>query len=296
MNSDKYSINEQVKKVYMDSQKYSVLMSVYKNENADYLRMSMNSMWSQTVSPDDFVLICDGPLTDELDRVIDDMITEHPDVLRVIRFEKNRGLGTALKEGVQLCRNELIARMDSDDISRKDRCEKQLAILNAHKEIAVVGGHVAEFMDTDEKGMPSEILSVRAVPETSEEIFEFAKKRNPFNHPTVMYRKQDVLNAGNYMDVRYIQDYYLWIHMLLNGSKGYNIQEPLVWMRVSPDLYKRRSGRLYRQIQINLFRYMKDNKFITQSQYLTATVLRSLSSVAPNWLRRSLFNNILRKH
>ena len=283
-------------KASMDSVKYSVLMSVYKNEKADYLRMSMNSMWTQTVEPDEFVLICDGKLTDELDQVITEMEKDHPEKLRVIRHEKNRGLGMALQEGVQLCRNELIARMDSDDIAMKDRCEKELAVFAKKPELSIVGGFIEEFKDVNENGYPSETLTVRAVPETAEEIYEFAKKRNPFNHPTVMYRKSDVLRAGNYSDVRYMQDYYLWVHMLMEGEKGYNIQEPLVWMRVSGDLYKRRSGKLYRDIQIDLFRYMKEKGYITNIQYLSSVAIRSVSSVAPNWLRRMMFNRVLRKH
>ena len=283
-------------KASMDSVKYSVLMSVYKNEKADYLRMSMNSMWTQTVEPDEFVLICDGKLTDELDQVITEMEKDHPEKLRVIRHEKNRGLGMALQEGVQLCRNELIARMDSDDIAMKDRCEKELAVFAKKPEISIVGGFIEEFKDVNENGYPSETLTVRAVPETAEEIYEFAKKRNPFNHPTVMYKKSDVLRAGNYSDVRYMQDYYLWVHMLMEGEKGYNIQEPLVWMRVSGDLYKRRSGKLYRDIQIDLFRYMKEKGYITNIQYLSSVAIRSVSSVAPNWLRRMMFNRVLRKH
>lgn len=283
-------------KASMDSEKYSVLMSVYKNEKADYLRMSMNSMWTQTVEPDEFVLICDGKLTDELDQVITEMEKDHPEKLRVIRHEKNRGLGMALQEGVQLCRNELIARMDSDDIAMKDRCEKELAVFAKKPELSIVGGFIEEFKDVNENGYPSKTLTVRAVPETAEEIYEFAKKRNPFNHPTVMYKKSDVLRAGNYSDVRYMQDYYLWVHMLMEGEKGYNIQEPLVWMRVSGDLYKRRSGKLYRDIQIDLFRYMKEKGYITNIQYLSSVAIRSVSSVAPNWLRRMMFNRVLRKH
>lgn len=98
---------------------YSVLMSVYHGEKAEYLRLSANSILSQTVPTNDFVLMCDGPLTEELDAVIEDLLREHSDVLHVIRLEENRGLGDALNAGIQYCKNELIARMDSDDIDQK---------------------------------------------------------------------------------------------------------------------------------------------------------------------------------
>ena len=273
---------------------YSVLMSVYKSEKAEYLRIAMNSMWNQTVPTNDFVLICDGPLTDELDAVIEEMRSTHPDTLHVIRFEKNGGLGHALQVGVKECENEIIARMDSDDISRPERCEKELTVLSAHSELSIVGSVIEEFTEIEPgSSAPTVINSRRVVPENPEEIMEFCKQRNPFNHPSVMYRKADVLAAGNYQDVRYMQDYYLWTHMLIAGFKGYNIQEPLVWMRADRNLFKRRSGKLYRDIQ--LFKYMKDQGFISNTQYIKSCVLRVGSSMAPNWLRQFMFKSVLRK-
>lgn len=280
----------------MSQEKYSVLMSVYKNEKAEFLRVAMDSMWNQTVPTNDFVLMCDGPLTPELDAVIAEMQAAHPDTLRVIRFKKNRGLGYALRVGVLECRNELIARMDSDDISRQERCEKQLAVFEEKQEISVCGGFIEEFTEIEPGSMtPSAVISRRVVPENAEEIKEFAKTRTPFNHPSVMYKRSDVLAAGNYQDIRYIQDYYLWVHMLIGGAKGYNIQEPLVWMRADSNLYKRRSGKLYRKIQLDLFKYMKEQGFITRSQYLKSCALRIGSSAAPNGLRQVVFKKVLRK-
>lgn len=273
---------------------YSVLMSVYKNEKPDFLKTAMNSMWNQTVPPDDFVLMCDGPLTPELDSVIAMMEEAHPE-LRIIRFPENHGLGHALQVGVKECRNELIARMDSDDISRPERCEKELRVFENHPELAIVGSVIEEFTEIEpDSFVPSAINSKRVVPKTSEQIVEFAKKRNPFNHPAVMFRKSAVLASGNYQDVRYMQDYYLWTDMLIAGYKGYNIQEPLVYMRADSNLFKRRSGRLYRDIQLDLFKYMKDQCFITNGQYVKSCVLRVGSSMAPNWLRQFVFKKILR--
>ena len=209
-------------KVKCQNMNYSVLMSVYRKEKAEYLQIAMDSMWNQTAPTDDFVLICDGPLTEELDTVIFEMKEKHTDALNVIRFEKNMGLGRALQVGVNACKNELIARMDSDDISLPDRCEKELAFFETHPDVSIVGGVIEEFTDiTPGAFVPNEIKTKRVVPETAEEIALFAKKRNPFNHPSVMYCKEAVLAAGNYQDVRYMQDYYLWIHMLIAGFKGY---------------------------------------------------------------------------
>lgn len=271
-------------------QKYSVLMSVYAKEKPEYLRMSMQSIFDQTIPPNDFVLICDGPLTDALDAVIADMQIQYEQQLNVIRLDKNQGLGYALRYGIKQCKNDLVARMDSDDISRLDRCERELAIFEEDPSISIVGSVIAEFSDSIDN-----IESLRIVPEKHAEILKFAKMRSPFNHPSVMYRKSAVLAAGNYPEVRYMQDYYLWIEMLIDGVKGYNIQEPLVWMRADNNLFKRRSGKLYKDIQLNLLKYMKNQGFITTRQYMTSFLLRMASSMAPNWMRKFLYRKILRK-
>ena len=274
---------------------YSVLMSVYEKEKPEHLKIAMDSMWNQTIPTNDFVLICDGPLTQELDSVINEMEKKHKE-LHVIRFEANQGLGHALQIGVVECKNEIIARMDSDDISKPERCEKELKVLLHDRSLSICGSNIEEFTAIDEGSFtPREINSTRVVPEKQEEIISFSKRRNPFNHPSVMYRKMNVIRAGNYQNVRYMQDYYLWIHMLIAGCKGYNIQESLVYMRADNNLFKRRSGKLYRNIQLDLFRYMKENKYISNIEYVKSCLIRVLSSSAPNWLRKIVFKRILRR-
>ena len=273
-----------------DNYQYSVLMSVYHKENAEYLRTAMDSIWNQTIRTDDFVLVCDGPLNDELDAVIEAMRAAHPDTLHVVRLEKNGGLGNALNMGIKHCKHELVARMDSDDISRPDRCERQLKIFQTHPDISVVSGIVEEFTTST-----SEIEARRVPPETQEEIISFAKKRNPFNHPCVMYKKSAVEAAGGYQDFYLLEDYYLWIRMLQNGSTGYNLQEPLLWMRAGSDMYKRRAGWKYAKSQKALFKYMKDSGFISGSQYVQSVAVRTASSLTPNWLREFMFKTVMRK-
>ena len=268
---------------------YSVLMSVYVKEKAEYLQTAMDSIWAQTVPTDDFVLVCDGPLTAELDEVIRKMVQAHAE-LNVIRLSKNGGLGNALNAGMRHCRHELIARMDSDDISRPDRCERQLAVFRKHPEISVVSGVVEEFSES-----PERIEARRVLPETPEEIRAFAKKRNPFNHPCVMYRKSAVEASGGYQDFYLLEDYYLWIRMLQKGFSGYNLQEPLLWMRAGSEMYRRRAGWKYAASQRKLFRYMRDTGFIGMGPYVKSVTVRSLSSLTPNGLRKFLFKLFLRK-
>lgn len=268
---------------------YSVLMSVYYKEKPEYLKEAMNSIWEQTLPTNDFVLVCDGPLTDALDVVIKEMQLTHSGILQVIRLEKNVGLGNALNEGIKCCKNELVARMDSDDISRPDRCEKQVAVFMTKPEISLCSGIVEEFTDDREK-----IEVKRVIPETHAEILEFAKKRNPFNHPCIMYKKNDVIAAGDYQDFYLLEDYYLWVRMLLKGFQGYNIQEPLLWMRAGNELYKRRAGWMYAKSQHALFKYMKDNRFIDSRQYTCSLALRVGASLSPNWLRKIMYRLCVR--
>lgn len=172
--------------------KYSVLMSVYHKEKPEYLKQAIESIQAQALLTDDFVLVCDGPLNDALDGVIFAKQQEMGTVLNVVRLAKNGGLGNALNEGIKHCKNELIARMDSDDIAYPDRCEKQLSVFDEHPEVGICSGIVEEFT-TD----PNTVDAKRVPPETNVEIVEFAKKRNPFNHPCVMYRKSVVKAVGS---------------------------------------------------------------------------------------------------
>ena len=166
---------------------YSVLMSVYYKENSEHLRAAMDSIWNQTIPTDNFILVCDGPLNADLDAVIKEMEKEHSNTLCIVRLKKNVGLGNALNEGIKHCKHELVARMDSDDISRSDRCERQLAVFREHPDVSICSGIVEEFSTSTTK-----IEAKRVPPEMQDEIFAFSKKRNPFNHPCVMYKKTAV--------------------------------------------------------------------------------------------------------
>lgn len=264
-------------------------MSVYYKEKSEYLRQSMDSIYRQTVPTNDFVLVCDGPLTSELDAVIAEEQKKFGAVLQVIRLPKNGGLGKALNAGIQRCKNELVARMDSDDISRPDRCEKQLQVFAANPEYAIVSGIVEEFDET-----PKNVTAQRVVPETQPEIIQFAKSRNPFNHPCVMYKKTAVEMAGSYQDFYLLEDYYLWLRMLKQGFQGYNLQEPLLWMRAGRDMYKRRGGWKYVKSQQRLLSYMYQTKFISLGQYIFVLLARMGAAMLPNCSRTYIFNNMLR--
>lgn len=269
---------------------YSILMSVYGRENPAWLRLAIESMQAQSMQTDDFVLVCDGPLTPELDGVIAEKQRQMGTVLTVVRLEKNMGLGNALNAGLRHCRNELVARMDSDDISCPDRCERQLAVFSRYPNVSICSGTIAEFSET-----PEATTCTRVLPERNDAIIEFAKKRNPFNHVSVMYKKSAVEAVGSYQHFYLLEDYYLWIRMLMAGYEGYNIQSPLVHVRTGANMYKRRSGLPYAKTQAALFRFMKDQGFINYHQYVQSCMIRSCSALAPIWLRKFMYETFLRK-
>ena len=268
---------------------YSVLMSVYSKENPAWLKLAIESMQTQTLPTSDFVLVCDGPLTPELDGVIAEKRRQMGETLTVVRLEKNMGLGNALNEGIRHCRNDLVARMDSDDIACLDRCEKQVAVFNEHPEVSICSGTILEFSET-----PEDADRRRMLPEGNEAIREFAKRRSPFNHPCVMYKKSAVEAVGSYQHFYRLEDYYLWIRMLMAGYEGYNIQEPLLYMRAGTSMYQRRAGWRYAKTQIELFRFMWKQGFINAWQYAESCIIRSSSALSPNWLRKYMYITFLR--
>lgn len=180
--------------------KFTVLMSVYYKEKPEYLQLALESIINQTVKPNEIVLVQDGKLTNELQAVITDQLQKYPDIFKTYALKQNQGLGKALNFGMKKCSNELIARMDTDDIAELNRFELQIKEFKQDKELMLCGGQIAEFADNQ-----TEITSYRSVPLKHNEILNFAKKRNPFNHMTVMFKKQAVQSVGGYQHMPYLK-------------------------------------------------------------------------------------------
>lgn len=270
-------------------QNYSVLMSVYKMEKPEFLKLAIESMLNQTVPTNDFVLVCDGPLTLSLNSVINAMCARHPTLFQVIRLETNCGLGNALNIGLEKCKNELIARMDSDDISLPYRCEKQLRIFQNNSEIALCSSNIAEFEST-----PNKIKSIRHVPQTHEEILRFAKVRNPMNHMAVMYKRKAVIDSGGYIEIHLAEDYYLWVRMLQKGYKAANLQQCLVYARTGKGMYKRRGGIEYAKSIYELQQKLLQLHFISYLEFIRNCGVRIIVSLIPTWAREYFYQRSLR--
>lgn len=266
-------------------------MSVYFKENPEFLKQSIDSMLSQTVKPDEIVLVEDGPLTDDLYQVLNKYSEERPDLFHRVVSETNLGLGKALERGLKECKNEFVARMDTDDVSLPTRCERQLKLFAVDLEVAVVGTNIAEFIEN-----PEDIVSVREVPCKHDEICRFLKKRCPFNHMSVMFKKSAVIDAGGYLDWHFNEDYYLWIRMYCNGSRFANIEENLVNVRVGKEMFARRGGKAYYKSEKELFKYMYKHKIISWWSYQKAKTVRFIVQVLmPNKMRQWFFKRFARK-
>lgn len=266
----------------------SVLMSLYYKERPDHLRQSLHSVFSQTIRADEIVLVEDGPLTPELYSIVTEYSAQFTE-LKVVPLPVNGGLGDALNEGLKHCSNELVVRMDTDDICRPNRFEKQLKFMDENPDIDISSAWLEEF-----EGDISNIKSIKKVPASHEEISQYIKTRNPLNHPCVIFRKKAVEDAGNYQHFPLFEDWYLWARMFKNGSKFANINEPLLYFRTSPDMYKRRGG----------FKYAKDSaKFqwtlyklgiISKPSAIKAGLLRGTVYLMPNCLRTFIYSKLLR--
>lgn len=268
--------------------KFSVLMSVYKREQGEYLKEALRSIFQQTVPPSEVVLVKDGPLTDELENVIADFVKRY-DTLKVIALSENRGLGNALNVGLDACTNDLVARMDSDDLSLSDRFETQLRAFETDPEVSVVGGWITEFEEN-----PDQIITYRKVPESDSELKNFFTSRNPLNHVTVMFRKKDVQEAGGYQHFHLFEDYWLWARMIKNGVKFHNVQKVLVNVRGGAAMAARRGGWKYVKSAVKFQWRIWKMGLISVGQLLKNIFIRFCVYMMPNELRSWIYKNILR--
>lgn len=269
--------------------KFSVLLSVYYREKPSFLKEAINSIIDQTNKPDEIVIVKDGPLSKELNVIIDKFNKKYGELFSIIDLEENVGLGKALSIGIKKCKYDIVARMDTDDISKSTRFEKQIKIFEKDSSIDILGSWVEEFEEDI-----SNIISTRKVPQENREIKEFAKSRNPFNHPSVMFKKSSVLKAGNYIDFYLNEDYYLWLRMLNMGFNAYNIQESLLYFRISKDTFKRRGGLKYAIQDIKLQNKLLNMNFINKYEYFKNILTRPVVRILPNFLREYIYKNLLR--
>ncbi len=267
---------------------YSVLMSIYDGEQPEFLRQSLDSLAAQNLRADQVVVVKDGPLKKNLES----MLESYGDVLPIttVQLEQRRGLGPALRAGLSACGNEIVARMDSDDICLPQRFERQLAFLESNPHVAVVGTAIGEFTDD-----PGTIAAIRRPPCESARVRRFAKFRNPLNHMTVIFRRSAVLAAGGYRDFPGLEDYDLWVRMLARGMEIRNLPEILVLARCGSGMAKRRGGLAYARSELRLYRQFQNIGFISAPEFALSVLVRIPVRVMPALLRPIVYRKFLRQ-
>lgn len=271
--------------------KFSVVTSVYKNDKPEFVKRALDSITIlQNRRPNEVVLVVDGAVPKELSALINNYVNLSPDLYNVIWLPENKGLGHALRVGVENAKYEIIARMDSDDVSASDRFEKQISYMETHPECDIVGGQITEFIDSE-----SNIVGKREVPCSHDEILMWLKGRCPFNHMSVMMLRSRVIAVGNYIDWHFNEDYYLWIRMAEADYHFANLPETLVNVRVGKEMYARRGGWKYFKSEKGLQDYMVRHKMISRPRYCYNIFGRFVIQVImPNRLRGFVFRKLFR--
>ncbi len=267
---------------------FSILVALYKGDSPKHFQAALHSIKTSTVKPTETVVVIDGPVTVELESVLAlycDAIN-----LKCIRLPNNVGLGNALSNAIVNCNNEWIMRFDSDDICHPTRFEKQLRYIKENPQVDIVGTWIAEFDDDYHNAH-----AFRKPPVHHQDIVEYAKSRNPFNHMTVMYRKSKVLEAGSYQDNYLYEDYALWVRMINNGAVTANIPEALVYARTGNGMEIRRGGFKYACSEVSAQMGFYKSGFISELQLCKNLLVRVPVRLLPGDLRKSVYRNLLRK-
>ncbi|MBP5656238.1 glycosyltransferase [Candidatus Saccharibacteria bacterium] len=215
----------------------SVVVCVYEKDNAEHFRAAVESLYNQTLLPGEVVIAGDGKLSDELYKTVDTLKKKYH-TLKYFELDKNRGIGAASNFGISKCQNDLVAKMDSDDISVPTRIEKQVKAFQDDPELVMLGGQIEEFKNND----PKQVVSRREVPTDSDQIIKFARRRSPLNNPTIMFRKKEIETVGGYPEMSRAEDYYLFIKLIAAKKKLANLSDVLVKYRLDADNIKRRKS------------------------------------------------------
>ncbi len=265
-------------------------MCVYRNDIPAHFDTAVRSIYhNQSLKPDEVIVVVDGPVNNEIEDILQSFKSSIS--LKIIRFKNNQGHATARKAGIEAASNEIIALMDADDISRPERFKKQLEYMEKYPDIAVLGGQIDEFIDTEHN-----TVGRRIVPCNDIDIYKRLKRQCPFNQMTVVMRKDQYLKADGYLDWHFNEDYYLWIRMAEAGCSFANLPDVLVNVRVGEEMYARRGGWKYFRSEEGLQRYMFRKGMISLPRYIYNTTGRFVVQVAlPNKIRGWIFRKFFRQ-
>jgi glycosyltransferase involved in cell wall biosynthesis len=268
-------------------QPFALLISTYARDSPEFLRQAFHStVHDQTRRPAQVVLVQDGPVPDTLAEEIARLKQESPVHVDVVEMPVNLGLGPALDAGLRASEHEIVARMDADDVSVPERFEKQLPLIEAGADI--VGSGLWEFGSSIE-----DVVGRRTPPTDPDEIRRVIRFRDPFNHPTVVYRRSAVQAAGGYADMALMEDYLLFTRMVAGGAVPANLAEPLVHYRVGDGAYARRGGRQLLRSELALQRRFRELGLTTRSQYVRNVAVRGGYRLVPESVRKVAYRRLL---
>ena len=265
---------------------FSLLVPVYDGDRPDYLRRAFRSaVHDQTVRPDQVIIVRDGPVRAELAECLDELCASSPVPVTFVPLSRNAGLGPALDRGLAASEHDVVGVHPGDDVAMPHRFAVQVPLT---ADADIVGSGLLEFSgDTDE------IVGQRVPPIGQEKIARYARMHDPFNHPTVVYRRSAVRAAGGYGDLKLMEDYALFARMLQNGARAVNVAEPLVWYRVGETAFKRRGGTALLRSELRLQREFRKNGFTSPAQYARNVLVRGGYRLVPWWLRRAVYRPVL---
>lgn len=269
------------------SEPFALLLCVYGGDQPDFVRHAFRSaVDEQTRPPAQVILVRDGPVPDELTRCLKELATTSPAPVTLVELENNGGLGPALDAGLAASDHDVVARMDADDIAVPHRFEVQLPLIEAGADL--VGAGLLEF-ESD----PRISVGRRIPPCEPEDIARFARFHDPFNHPTVVYRRSAVFAAGGYQDFPLMEDYWLFARMIAGGAGTVNVGEPLVHYRIGEGAYARRGGVALLRSELRLQRKLRRYGFTSRLQYVRNVIIRGGYRLVPERLRRAAYRRVI---
>ena len=270
---------------------FSILISLYYKENPQALDRCFQSIWKeQTIRPNEIILVLDGPIGNQLTLCVEKWQQFIGSSLKVIPLSQNIGLGQALNAGLKHCTNEWVFRMDTDDICKPNRFEKQVKFIKSHPNVVLFGGQILEF-DRN----PDDLAVIKSVPTTDNDIKKFAQKRCPFNHMTVAYKKSVIKELGGYQHHLFMEDYNLWLRVIGKGYEVANLPDVILYARVGNGMHARRKGYEYIKSEKQLLNLKKDLKLQNPWYANILFLVRSAFRLMPSSLLGKIYNTFLRK-
>ncbi|WP_065994510.1 glycosyltransferase [Acinetobacter defluvii] len=270
---------------------FSVLISIYHKEQPQHFNTCMESIWDhQTLKPSEIIMVEDGPLTAELDRVIAQWQAKIGDILKITQLAQNVGTGKAKNIGLQQCSHEIVCIVDTDDISVPDRFEKQIAVFEEDSELVILGGQITEFVE--DVHSPS---GMRKVPLSHDALRKYAERQSPFNNMTIAYRKTKILEVGGYQHHMWMEDYNLFLRVIAKGYKIQNLEDILVYARIDNGMHARRKGFEYIKSEKQLLNLKKELKLQNPIHANILFLIRSTFRLLPSSMLGKIYNTFLRK-